>query len=99
MGAEFHTNYVRAGGRSLAGEAGAVYIQLVNNAKHDHGHAGYTGTIAESPSLRITTQIFYTIRAAEEWLLANTEKWEETKVVSVRLDDGEYWVFGGVYSS
>lgn len=97
MGAEFMIERVKANTpRSRTVEQ--VYNYLVNTAQYESGHGGYTGTIAESPGFTFVKEQFYSFDRAEEYLEKHCCKWEDTLVVSVASDKGEYWLFGGIYS-
>lgn len=97
MGAQFEVNRAYADRANLV----LVHDDFKREALYDHGHAGYTGTIAESPGLTIEDQEFPTEDAAREWLEENARKWENTLAVHVQAPDGpggSYWLFGGIYS-
>lgn len=97
MGAEYVVQRVKAN-TQISRTVEQVYDRLVEDARYDSGHGGYTGTIAESPGFKFVREQFYTFKAAEEYLDKHCQKWEDTLVVSVASDKGEYWLFGGVYS-
>lgn len=97
MGAEFQID-----GPLNVGRDGLqnLYTSAVKQAQYDCGHAGYTGTIAESAGLTITDKVFKSEVAAEEWLEENVKKWENTLVVLVEPEKKEpFWMWGGLYSS
>ena len=94
MGAEFDTRTIKVDSeRNLR----ARYLDLVADAQYDYGHAGYTGTIAESSGLTISDREFTTEEEAEEYLSKTCEKWKNT--IAVRIKGTDAWVLGGVYSS
>ena len=77
----------------------AVYRIAVQHALHEYGHGGYSGTIAESTGLTVTSKVFKDENAAESWLEENAEKWGDTLAVRVEPDEGKpFWLFGGEYS-
>ena len=92
MGAEFHMDEIPEG-MGLA----AAFNQVQSQARYEHGHAGYTGTIAEADGFQeVLHPEFDTFDAAYKWAEARAEKWGPALVVSVR---GGKKYFAGIYSS
>lgn len=70
---------------------------ICNQARHDYGHAGYTGTFAEAPGIDFPRgRQKTTEKEAKEWLVEHAEKWEDA--LAVPLIGGGYLV-GGWFSS
>lgn len=72
------------------------YAELVQDALYDHGHLGYSGSIAESGGLRILT-ISMTEDEAEDYIEKNAQKWGDTLAIPVKEKE-DVWVLGGCYS-
>lgn len=98
MGAdEFFT---RAVGRT----AGQAFADAVEDARYEHGHGGYTGTIAEKHSfveIRCSGSVEAKRKLAEELLDSDdprvSDKWGPAGCIKLRsLPDGmsEYLFFG-----
>ena len=92
-----------------AKSASEAFDMLYDQAKYDHGHAGYTGTIAEKPGFRIfeppegmTPREF--IHAIESDKIAYDEKVMElyddkwAPAVCVQIEE-DLWTFLGWASS
>jgi len=91
MGAEFQMDEIPEG----MGLAEAFRL-MQDRARYDHGHAGYSGTIAEADGFQeVLHPEFDTIGAAGEWADAHAEKWGPAIVVSVK---GGKKYFAGIYS-
>lgn len=95
MGAESFTN------RSKGATADEAFKAIVEQAAYDHGHAGYTGTIAEKDSfivikpspehLEILRQEQYP-EIPEEYMDQVDDKWGPAGCIE--LNPGEYLFFG-----
>lgn len=98
MGAEFQTYRIVATSKA---DVKAKYESLRKQAQYDHGHAGYTGTLAEDSGLDIREESFATADEAEDWISDNCWKWEDTLAVRVGpANNGvQTWLLGGLYSS
>lgn len=94
MGAEFQTYEVTAKDKK---ELKKKYNALVKEALYDHGHSGYTGSIAESAGLTIVEEEL-SEEEAETYIDENAKKWENTLAVKIK-DKEDQWLIGGVYSS
>ncbi len=68
---------------------------LIEKAKYDHGHAGYSGTFAEAEGVNQSAIEFNTTKEAIDWLDDNCQKWGAIVVVQTPT----HWVFGAVCSS
>lgn len=96
MGAE----YSQFKARCTREELRPTFVEFQEQCFYDHGHSGYTGTMAEADGCSITTKEFITNEEAEEWLTEHAEKWGPALVVKVTLNDQEpYWLFGAWCSS
>jgi hypothetical protein len=73
------------------------YKALIKQALHDHGHSGYTGTIAESPDLKIVKDAEMNLEEASDYIEEHARKWEST--LAIKIKDSNKWLLGGVYSS
>jgi len=92
MGAYFTVDAVPA-----SKEVKAAFHEVQEQARWDHGHAGYTGTIAEADGFKVVTHPpFDTLKEAEEWACNVAEKWGPALVVTVK--PGKQY-FMGWYSS
>lgn len=94
MGAEFETYKVKA---KNSNELKKEYESLVEQAQYDHGHSGYTGSIAESAGLTISSEEL-SEEEAEEFIDNNTKKWGNSLAVKIK-DTEDQWLIGGIYSS
>ena len=69
--------------------------ELRNEARYDHGHSGYSGTIAEdNGQLTIYSEVM-TEREAEDHIYENAQKWENSLAIPLGND---VWMIGGCYS-
>ena len=69
---------------------------LIKQAEWDHGHSGYTGSLAEANGIDIRSRKkFRSFEEAAEWLDDNAPKFGS--VVVVKTD--EDWVYGANCSS
>lgn len=93
MGASTETYKVKAKNER---ELKAEYQALVETCLYDHGHSGYTGTIAESPGLDIL-KIELTTDEAENYIFENAKKWENSLAIKI-IDKDNEWLIGGCYS-
>ena len=75
----------------------AHYENIVAECLHEYGHGGYTGTFAESPDLSIGDFDASDEAEAEQYILDNARKWENT--LAVRIGDTDTWILGGIFSS
>lgn len=71
--------------------------RLREEAQYDHGHSGYSGTIAESPGLTIISLPYNTKEDAEEGIHEQARKWKNSLAATWKGAEGE-WLIGGVYS-
>jgi hypothetical protein len=91
MGAEFQMDEIPEG----VGLAEAFRL-VQDRARYDHGHAGYSGTIAEADGFQeVLHPEFATMDDASAWADAHAEKWGPALVVSVK---GGKKYFAGIYS-
>ena len=68
---------------------------LIENAKYEYGHRGYTGSFAEATGVSIIDKHFDSIEEATDWLIDNAPKWGNIYVVSTQT----HWVYGAVCAS
>jgi hypothetical protein len=94
MGAEFMTETITA---KTSKEVKAKHDELVERDQYDHGHAGYSGTFAESPGVTISDYEAKDAEDAEQYIDDNAKKWENS--IAVRIKGTDEWVIGGVFSS
>ena len=73
------------------------YVSLVEKALYDHGHSGYSGTIAESPGLTVVTEYSGDSVSSEEYIMENAKKWENS--LAIQIKGSNRWLIGGWYSS
>lgn len=71
--------------------------KLRKDACYDHGHSGYTGTIAEDSGNLTIVQDVMSYNEAEEYIYEIAEKWENSIAVPLNKDKTE-WLIGGCYS-
>lgn len=88
--------------RSEARTAKAAFEKAVKQAQYDHGHSGYSGTIAEKSRLHPPAhKPFETWEAARAFARdfgGEMDKWGPSEVVEVKGKDGG-WLFFGWASS
>jgi len=97
MGAEDFEHYVETE-QSLED----TFNDLVEQALYDHGHAGYSGTIAEKPAVRLYPTTMTLDQAAQfiaggSWW-DNHDKWGEAEAIAVTEGSGGprvgWYIFG-----
>ncbi len=84
MGAEFVCEKLKAETRE---EAIYEVKQIIEQCLHDYGHAGYTGTFAESYGVSVVDIDVNNCDEAYDWLIENCRKWGPVLIVETR-DDG-----------
>ena len=82
-----------------------IYEKAIENAYYLHGHAGYSGTIAESRMLQFSDQQFDTRQQAEDFIsdcgVFRPKSFIDqlsSKNVTTAVRTKEGWVMGGHYS-
>lgn len=70
---------------------------LRDQAKYDHGHSGYTGTIAEDNGKLTILSEAMTTEDAYNYINDNARKWENSIAVPIKDTENE-WLIGGLYS-
>ena len=75
------------------------FDEVVEDARYDHGHAGYTGTWAEAQGLSVRSEIFDSVEAASNWLESHAEKWGPALAVRVVAGPLKAWAVGAWCSS
>ena len=100
MGAE--TDYRILDGKLSVPELRKAWSAEVQEALYEHGHGGYTGTIAEDNGDPIKVKehvLVQSIDDAHEWLNDNAEKWKASIAIkAIGYDEEVKWVVGGCYS-
>ena len=94
MGSE--TFYIKSHAKSPK----AAFQKAVKEAKHDYGHSGYTGTIAEKDSYEMASYSLFTLLEAQK--LADTlidkppysSKWGPAGCLRVSNNPKIYFFFG-----
>lgn len=73
------------------------FAEACEEARYDHGHGGYTGTIAEMHGIKEFADLNCDSRnAAEDHISDHHEKWDDAMAVSYRNSKGEkFWLVGG----
>jgi hypothetical protein len=69
---------------------------VIEQAKYDYGHAGYSGSFAEAQGVEVRAWQAKDAADAEQWLDENAEKWEAALLIMDR--DGN-WYMGANCSS
>jgi hypothetical protein len=78
-----------------------AFVAAVDNAQHEHGHGGYTGTIAEKSNYVIISSEIHTMKEAgdlAESLIDDPrvdDKWGPCGAIRVVDGDREGWYFFG----
>ena len=70
----------------------------IKDCEHEHGHGGYSGTMAECTGVCMTSEVFGSDSDAETWLDENADKFGPALGVVVRdpRKDFEYYKFGAI---
>lgn len=61
--------------------------QWHQDAKHDSGHGGYTGTWAEVRGVNFSGKVFNSRAEAEDWLSSHAQKWEAAEAVRYKSNN------------
>ena len=69
--------------------------RAIEQAKHDYGHRGYTGSLAEARGIEFKNRTFETEDDALWWLIDEAPKWGPIWVVKTKT----HWVYGANCSS
>lgn len=93
MGADVQFYKVKAKRSELNEKAN----DLRDDARYDHGHSGYTGTIAEDNGQLTILDTPMSEGDAEEYIEENAQKWEDTLAIPV-LNEEDIFILGGIYS-
>lgn len=91
MGAEFNFKKLKAATQAEALKEGH---QLIDQARYESGHGGYTGTWAECTDVEFRDDEVDPVEV-ESWLDANAEKWGPMLIVKA----GESYYAGAICSS
>jgi hypothetical protein len=110
MGCEY--SELKLKGKLSKRDVESRFNEYVERCEYDHGHAGYTGTMAEAQGLTITDKVFDTHEKADEYLEGSwsedldeysegaCQKWGPAIAVKVKSDDEEpYWLIGAECSA
>jgi|TARA_Y100000310_G_scaffold278982_2_gene297834 hypothetical protein len=99
MGGEL--DYVELDGGIDKADLQAEFETVVEQRAWDHGHGGYTGTLAEKEGMTVEfSKVLYGSLGAVERALENTDKWGPP--LACRYTDrkgNSRWVVGGWCSS
>jgi len=100
MGAEYFEHYVNEA------DGHAAFLRAQDEATYDHGHSGYTGTIAEKPGYElITKQVFTSVDEATAYVESQQEnplvdsKWGPAAAIRIIDDKRDGHLFFGWASS
>ena len=101
MGASDFTNF----GNDT--DAGKAFVDCREQAQYDHGHGGYSGTIAEKDDFVVIDGIpqpYETARAVVHKLFVEddrriSDKWGPAGALRVKDDKHDGWLFFGYASS
>ena len=98
MGAEFVTGLIPKI-HTTQDEMQSYLETQIEDSKHEYGHGGYTGTLAEAQGVEFQEESFDSIDDAEAWLLDNTPKYGPIYVVTASYEAANFWVYGAICSS
>jgi hypothetical protein len=83
-----------------------AFRKIVEEAEYDHGHSGYTGTIAEKTHYEIRSKhVFKSVESAEDYATVDLNDNDHDKwgpAWAIRIEDpinGKGWLFYGMASS
>jgi len=76
-----------------------LHEEDIKASQHSYGHAGYSGTFAESSGITVREETFKSLEEARQWVQDNHEKWEPCLAVKVFEHDKAMWLIGGWMSS
>ena len=93
MGASTEFYEVNCNKKELDREANCLRDQ----SKYDHGHSGYTGTIAEDSGELEIKATPMSLEEAEEYIYENARKWGNSIAIPIK-DKENVWIIGGWYS-
>tara|TARA_R100000951_G_scaffold101420_1_gene92978 strand:- start:40121 stop:40405 length:285 start_codon:yes stop_codon:yes gene_type:complete len=93
MGAELGFLKIKAKRSELKDKAD----DLRDDARYDHGHSGYTGTIAEDNGQLDVVSTPMSEDEAYDYIEENAQKWEASLAIPVK-DEEEFYFIGGIYS-
>lgn len=71
-------------GKYSEAEVRKAFDRIHDDAEHDSGHDGYTGTWAEVPGVSFPGKSFESRKEASEWLTNNAQKWEDALAVKFK---------------
>ena len=72
------------------------FYAAVKNAQYEHGHGGYSGTLAEANRFVVKGMLFDNRSEAIDWIYDHHEKYKPCIAVKYKATDGSiYWVVGG----
>lgn len=94
MRAEFQTYRVKATKETIKDRADVLREQ----AKYDHGHSDYTGTIAEDNGWTKLAPDVMSLSEAEDYIHKTARKWGHSVAVPLNAELTD-WLVGGFYSS
>ena len=93
MGADVQFYNVTCKEKDLDAEADKLRAEM----RYEHGHGGYTGTIAEdNGELKLINKPM-SKDDAEDYIFDHAEKWEASLAIPIKDKENEY-IIGGCYS-
>ena len=95
MGAEFNLRVMHEDIKTEQ-EALAEGERIIEKARYDYGHAGYSGSFAECWGVMVAPFVADNEHDADEWLQDNADKWGPMMLVRCR---NGVWVAGAWCSS
>jgi hypothetical protein len=103
MGGEYFDNFRTSD--DCNGDLEATFGELRSQALYEHGHGGYSGTIAEKPGVELRSSKTFTYDEAEDFANRDMDDNDHDKwgpAWAVRVDDpkrGKGFYFYGIASS
>ena len=69
---------------------------VIDTAKYDHGHGGYSGSFAEARGVEVRARLtpFASVREADAYLMNEAEKWGPLVVVPFLAEGEVRWIAG-----
>lgn len=98
MGGIFQVNATELPESATDEEIKAEFFQLKENALYEHGHSGYSGTIAEADGLKIRRDVKLSDCNCNK-AYEMTEKWGPAIAVLELRNENYFFSFIGMYSS
>ena len=93
MGSEVNFYNIKSKRSNLS----SIVEGLRADARYEHGHGGYTGTIAEDDGGLDIIDIVMSEKKAEEHIYEKAQKWDSSIAIPLNEERTE-WLVGGCYS-